>query len=69
MAGDRRASYTRSSLASTFAVGEITRKATELTAFTFRPMEIFTFVALVYFAICWPLSLSIRYTERRLSVQ
>ncbi len=58
-----------SSLASTFAVGEITRKATELTAFTFRPMEIFTFVALVYFAICWPLSMSIRYAERRLSVQ
>jgi polar amino acid transport system permease protein len=58
-----------SSLASTFAVGEITRKATELTAFTFRPMEIFTFVALVYFAICWPLSMSIRYAEHRLSVQ
>lgn len=58
-----------SSLASTFAVGEITRKATELTAFTFRPMEIFTFVALVYFAICWPLSISIRYAERRLAVR
>lgn len=58
-----------SSLASTFAVGEITRKATELTAFTFRPMEIFTFVALVYFFICWPLSLSIRYVEKRLAVQ
>jgi general L-amino acid transport system permease protein len=57
-----------SSLASTFAVGEITRKATELTAFTFRPMEIFTFVALVYFFICWPLSLSVRYAERRLTV-
>jgi polar amino acid transport system permease protein len=58
-----------SSLASTFAVGEITRKATELTAFTFRPMEIFTFVALVYFFICWPLSLSVRYVEKRLAVQ
>jgi polar amino acid transport system permease protein len=57
-----------SSLASTFAVGEITRKATELTAFTFRPMEIFTFVALIYFFICWPLSLSIRYAERRLTL-
>ncbi len=57
-----------SSLASTFAVGEITRKATELAAFTFRPMEIFTFIALMYFCICWPLSLAIRHLERRLQV-
>lgn len=57
-----------SSLASTFAVGEITRKATELSSFTFRPIEIFSFIALVYFAICWPLSMSIRYLERRLQV-
>ena len=55
-------------LASTFAVGEITRKATELSSFTFRPIEIFTFIALVYFFICWPLSMSIRYLERRLQV-
>jgi polar amino acid transport system permease protein len=58
-----------SSLASTFAVGEITRKATELTAFTFRPMEIFTFVAFVYFAICWPISMAIRYAEHRMVVR
>jgi len=55
-----------SSLASVFAVGEITRKATELSASTFRPIEIFTFVALMYFFICWPLSLSIRVLERRM---
>ena len=47
-----------SSLASVFAVAEITRKATELSASTFRPLEIFTFVALMYFFICWPLSLT-----------
>lgn len=57
-----------SSLASTFAVGEITRKATELSSFTFRPIEIFTFIAIVYFFICWPMSLSIQYLERRLAV-
>jgi polar amino acid transport system permease protein len=57
-----------SSLASVFAVAEITRKATELSASTFRPLEIFTFVALMYFLICWPLSLSIRVLERRLRV-
>lgn len=57
-----------SSLASTFAVPEITRKATELSSFTFRPIEIFTFIAIVYFFICWPLSLFIQYLERRLAV-
>lgn len=57
-----------SSLASVFAVGEITRKATELSASTFRPLEIFTFVALLYFLICWPLSLSIRLLERRMRI-
>lgn len=54
-----------SSLASTFAVAEVTRKATELSASTFRPMEIFSFVALLYFFICWPLSMIVRQLERR----
>ncbi len=57
-----------SSLASVFAVGEITRKATELSAATFRPLEIFTFIAVIYFFICWPLSLAMRQLERRLHV-
>jgi len=57
-----------SSLASVFAVGEITRKATELSAATFRPLEIFTFIALIYFFICWPLSMAMRHLERRLHV-
>jgi polar amino acid transport system permease protein len=55
-----------SSLSSVFAVGEITRKAGELSASTFRPLEIFTFIAILYFMICWPLSLLIRGLERRL---
>ena len=55
-----------SSLASVFAVAEITRRATELSASTFRPLEIFTFVALMYFVICWPLSVLIRALERRM---
>jgi len=57
-----------SSLASVFAVAEITRKATELSASTFRPLEIFSFVALMYFFICWPLSLLIRVLERRMQI-
>jgi polar amino acid transport system permease protein len=58
-----------SSLASVFGVADITRKATELSASTFRPMEIFTFIAVVYFLICYPISLSIRVFERRLQLR
>lgn len=57
-----------SSLASVFAVAEITRKATELSASTFRPLEIFTVIALMYFSICWPLSMAMRAMERRMQV-
>ena len=57
-----------SSLASVFAVAEITRKATELSASTFRPLEIFSVIALMYFFICWPLSMGIRAMERRMQV-
>jgi polar amino acid transport system permease protein len=58
-----------SSIASVISVGEITRRGTELSSSTFRPLEIFTFVAFVYFAICWPLSQSIRAWERHLARQ
>lgn len=54
-----------SSLASVLSVPEITRKATELSSVTFRPLEIFTAVAVMYFVICWPLTLTIRWIERR----
>jgi polar amino acid transport system permease protein len=57
-----------SSLASVFAVSEITRKATELSASTFRPLEIFTFVALMYFMICFPLAMLMRMLENRLRI-
>lgn len=58
-----------SSLASVISVDEITRKATELSSVTFRPLEIFSFVALVYLLICWPFAQAIRYLERRLAKQ
>ena len=54
-----------SSLASVLSVPEITRRGIELSSSTFRPLEVFTFIALVYFVICWPLSLSIRWIEAR----
>jgi polar amino acid transport system permease protein len=56
-----------SSLAAVISVSEITRRGMELSATAFRPLEIFTFIAVVYFAICWPLSMSIRLWERRLA--
>jgi polar amino acid transport system permease protein len=56
-----------SSLASVISVSEITRRGMELSATAFRPLEIFTFIAVVYFLICWPLAMAIRFWERRLA--
>lgn len=56
-----------SSLGAVISVGEITRRGMELSASTFRPLEIFTFIAVIYFVICWPLAMGIRIWERRLS--
>jgi polar amino acid transport system permease protein len=56
-----------SSLASVISVSEITRRGMELSATAFRPLEIFTFIAAVYFVICWPLAMAIRFWERRLA--
>lgn len=58
-----------SSLGAVISVSEITRRGMELSATTFRPLEIFTFIAVVYFFICWPLAMAIRLWERRLSTQ
>src|ERR1700722_7122014 len=56
-----------SSLASVISVSEIPRRGMELSATAFRPLEIFTFIAVVYFVICWPLAMAIRFWERRLA--
>lgn len=58
-----------SSLGAVISVGEITRRGMELSASIFRPLEVFSFIAVVYFLICWPLAMSIRYWERRLSAR
>jgi His/Glu/Gln/Arg/opine family amino acid ABC transporter permease subunit len=58
-----------SSLGAVISVSEITRRGMELSSSTFRPLEIFTFIALVYFCICWPLAMAIRLWERRLATQ
>jgi polar amino acid transport system permease protein len=56
-----------SSLAAVISVGEVTRRGMELSSSTFRPLEIFSFVAVVYFVICWPLSQGVRLWERHLA--
>lgn len=56
-----------SSLGAVISVSEITRRGMELSASIFRPLEVFTFIAVVYFLICWPLAMGIRLWERRLS--
>ena len=56
-----------SSLGAVISVGEITRRGMELSSSIFRPLEVFTFIALVYFVICWPLAMLIRWWERRLA--
>ena len=58
-----------SSLGAVISVSEITRRGMELSASTFRPLEIFTFIAVVYFVICWPLAMGIRLWERRLQAR
>jgi polar amino acid transport system permease protein len=58
-----------SSLGAVISVSEITRRGMELSSSTFRPLEIFTFIAVVYFFICWPLAMTIRIWERRLVSQ
>ncbi|WP_213773723.1 amino acid ABC transporter permease [Bradyrhizobium sp. dw_78] len=58
-----------SSMGAIISVSEITRRGMELSASTFRPLEIFTFIAIVYFFICWPLSMAIRLWERRIALR
>lgn len=57
-----------SSLASTIAIAELMRVGREITSRTFRSFEVLAIVAFMYLAITLPLSLIVRYTERRMSV-
>lgn len=58
-----------SSLGAVISVSEITRRGMELSATNFRPLETFTFIAVVYFLICWPLAMGIRWWEHRLQAR
>ena len=54
-----------SSLASFLAVPELTYQATVLQSSTFRPIEVLTVLALIYFVVNYPLGLVVSYLEER----
>jgi polar amino acid transport system permease protein len=57
-----------SSLVSVLGVADLTYQAQVLSTTTFRPIEIFSFLALVYFVLCTVMSYGARLLEIRLSV-
>ncbi len=57
-----------SSLVSVLGVADLTYQAQVLSTTTFRPLEIFTFIAVVYFVICTVMSYAARLLEIRLAV-
>jgi len=47
---------------------ELSKAGTMVTNATFQPFVVYGFVALIYFALCWPLSKSSQMLERKLNV-
>jgi len=54
------------SIAAIIGVVELTRAGQLMTNVTFQPMLVYPLVALLYFILCWPLSLASGYLERRI---
>jgi polar amino acid transport system permease protein len=55
------------SLVSTIAVADLLYQGQMITAATYRPLEVYTMVALLYFAVLFPLTLAAQWIERRLA--
>lgn len=55
------------SLISTLAVGDLLYQGTIITADTYRPLEVYTMVAVLYFAVLFPTTLMARRMETNLS--
>jgi polar amino acid transport system permease protein len=47
---------------------ELSKAGTIISNATFEPFTVYGCVALMYFALCWPISQSSRWLERRLNV-
>jgi polar amino acid transport system permease protein len=56
------------SLAAIIGFVELTRAAQLLNNATFRPFTIFFSAAVLYFLLCWPLTIASRRLERRMAV-
>jgi polar amino acid transport system permease protein len=54
------------SLVSTIAVPDLLYNGSLITAETYRPLEVYTVVALVYFVILFPATRGVQWYERRL---
>lgn len=54
------------SVASLIGLTELARAATQVNTVTFQPVLVFGTVAVIYFMLCWPLSLYAGYLERKL---
>jgi polar amino acid transport system permease protein len=55
------------SLVSTIAVADLLYQGEMITAATYRPLEVYTMVAILYFAVLFPLTVAAQYVERRLA--
>ena len=56
------------SLAALIGFTELAKAGTQMNTVTFEPVRVFGTVALIYFAICWPLSMLARHLEKKLHV-
>ena len=54
-------------LASVIGFIEVTKAGTMISNATFRPFTVYACVALLYFALCWPISLASQRLERKLN--
>ena len=61
-------SLAASVIASTIAVADLLYQGTIITAATYRPLEVYSFVAIVYFGVLFPLTLLAQLVEKRLAV-
>jgi polar amino acid transport system permease protein len=55
------------SLVSTIAVPDLLYNGSLITAETYRPLEVYTVVALVYFALLFPATRAAQWLERRMA--
>ncbi|MGL9623967.1 amino acid ABC transporter permease [Bradyrhizobium sp. U531] len=55
------------SLISTLAVGDLLYQGSIITAATYRPLEVYTMIAMVYFIVLFPVTISARRLEKKLA--